>query len=340
MTTDATKPSAARVTDTEIPIIDIGAFLAGEPGSLEHCARLLRHAYEDVGFWFLTGHGVAPDLVGAMFREAARFHAQPLEAKLALRINEHNIGYLPFRGATTRHSTLNKGNLPNLNEAYFVKRELAPDHPHVLANKKFRGRNQWPAALPGFRETTLAYCAALEAVALAILPIYAAALDLPADHFAAGFDDPQLTLRLSHYPAVSRFAENEFSLAPHSDTSFMTLLAQNEIPGLSLLTRTGRWIDAPAIAGAFLVNSGEMLRRWSNDRFIATPHRVFNRSGSDRYAIPFFFDCNADHVMRCLPSCTDAARPERYPPFTYTEYMTWYQHQNYDHARAREAPLG
>lgn len=332
-----TTSDGATGADGEIPIIDIAAFRAGEPGARERCAAALRHAYEDVGFWFVTGHAIAPELVAAMFREAARFHALPLEAKLALRIDEHNIGYMPYRGATTRHSTLSQGNRPNLNAAYFLKRDLAPDHPHVRANRKFRGLNRWPAGLPGFRETALAYCAALEALATALLPIYATALDLPPDHFSAAFDDPQITLRLSHYPAVPRFEDNEFSLAPHVDTSFMTLLAQNEIPGLSLLTRSGRWIEAPAIAGAFLVNSGEMLRRWSNERFIATPHRVFNRSGRDRYAIPFFFDCNVDHVMRCLPSCTGPDRPERYPPFTYTEYMSWYQRQNYDHARQAAA---
>lgn len=317
----------------EIPIIDIAAFRAGVPGALERCAAALRHAYEDVGFWFVVGHGVAPDLVATMFREAARFHALPLDAKLVLMIDEHNIGYLPFRAATTRHSTLNEGNRPNLNAAYFLKRDLPPDHPHVLANRKFRGRNRWPADLPGFRDNALAYCAALERLALSILPIYAAALDLAPDFFAEAFVDPQLTLRISHYPPVDRFEANEFSLAPHADTSFMTLLAQNEIPGLSLLTQSGRWIEAPAIPGAFLVNSGEMLKRWSNERFIATPHRVFNRSGRDRYAIPFFFDCNVDHVMRALPSCVGPDRPARYPPFTYTQYMSWYQRQNYDHAR-------
>jgi len=326
--------------DTEIPIIDITEFRAGIPGALERCAAALRHAYEDVGFWFVAGHGVASDLVAAMFREAARFHALPLEAKLALKIDVHNIGYLPYRGATTRHSTLSKGNRPNLNAAYFLKRDLPPDHPHVRANKKFRGLNHWPSGLPGFREIALGYCAALERLALSILPIYAAALDLAPDFFAEAFVDPQVTLRISHYPSVDRFQENEFSLAPHTDTSFMTLLAQNEIPGLSLLTRSGRWIEAPAIADTFLVNSGEMLKRWSNERFIATPHRVFNRSGRDRYAIPFFFDCNVDHVMHALPSCIGPDRPARHQPFTYTDYMTWYQRQNYDHARGDAPAVG
>jgi isopenicillin N synthase-like dioxygenase len=272
---------AAAVAE-EIPILDLGPYLGGQPGALERLAGELRHAFEHIGFYFIRNHGVPRDLCDAVFVEAARFHAQPDEAKVALKINEHNIGYLPFRAATTRHSTLNIGNKPNLNEAFFVKRELPPDHPDIIANKRFRGRNQWPADLPGFRETVILYCDAM---------------------------------------------------APHTDTSFMTLLAQNRIPGLAIRLPSGKWIDAPALPDTFLVNGGDMLRRWTNHRFLATPHRVINRSGRERYAIPFFFDCTIDNVMACLPTCTDAANPPRHEPFTYSDYMAWYQKQNYDHAR-------
>src|SRR4030088_13739 len=137
----------------EIPVIDISGVLAGDPGALDSCARQLRHAYEDVGFWFLKGHRVPQALVDKVFAEVARFHAQPLDEKLKLKINEHNIGYLAMKAATTRHSDVSTGNRPNLNEAYFVKRDLPADHPDVIVNKRFRGANQWPAALLGFRET-------------------------------------------------------------------------------------------------------------------------------------------------------------------------------------------
>lgn len=320
----------------EIPIIDVSGVLAGDTVELSRCARALRHAYQDVGFWFMVGHSLPNTLVDRVFAEAARFHAQPLEAKLRLKINEHNIGYLPMKAATTRHSDVSTNNKPNLNEAFFVKRDLPTNHPDVLANKRFRGANQWPAGLPGFRETVVAYCDAMEQLALSILPIYAVALDLPADHFTPAFGEPQYTLRMSHYPDTPTLSDGEYGLAPHADTSFMTLLAQNKVPGLSLRTASGRWIDAPAIDGAFLVNSGQLLNRWSNGRFRATPHRVVNRSGGERYAIPFFFDCTIDHEMVCLPSCTDTEHPPKYEPTTYSAFMTWYQNQNYDHVRNAE----
>jgi isopenicillin N synthase-like dioxygenase len=271
-----------------------------------------------------------------VFCAAERFHALPLEAKQRLPINQHNIGYLAMRGSTTRHSKLNADNRPNLNEAFFVKRDLPAGHPDVVAGKRFRGANLWPSGLPGFRETVVAYCDAMERLALSLLPLYAEALELPPGFFDEPFRDPQLTLRMSHYPPQPIVEENEFGLAPHTDTSFMTLLAQNEIPGLAIRTQSGRWIDAPALAGTFLVNGGDMLRRWTNDRFLATPHRVINRSGRDRYAIPFFFDCRIDYPMTCLPTCVRPGETPRYPVTTYMDYMIWYQRRNYDHVRTRE----
>ncbi len=313
----------------EIPVIDLGPYLAGVPGAREKAAAELRHAFEDVGFYFIVNHGVPQSLVDAAFAAAAGFHAQPLEEKLKLKINSHNIGYLPVRGSVTRHSKINEGNKPNLNEAFFAKRDIPADHPDVVAGLPFRGANQWPENLPGFRETVLQYQAALEKLALSMVPLYALALDLPADGLDDKFRDPMYTLRMSHYPKVEVVEENEFGLAPHTDTSFMTLLAQNKVPGLSIRLPNGKWVDAPALEGSFLVNGGDMLRRWTNERFLATPHRVINRSGQERYAIPFFFDCNYRAVMECLPTCTGPGNPPKYEPMAYPEYMVWYRNLNY-----------
>ncbi len=320
----------------EIPVIDLGPYLSGIDGARETAAGELRHAFEDIGFYFIVNHGVPQRLIDAAFDAARRFHALPLETKLALKIDEYNIGYLPMRGGTTRHSKLNQNNKPNVNEAFFLARDLADDHPE--ANKPFRTPNKWPAEsdLPGFRETCVAYAQALEQLALKLVPLYALALDLPANYFDAAFAKPMYKLRMSHYPPQEVAADNEFGLAPHTDTSFMTLLAPNKVPGLSIRGPSGTWIDAPVIDGAFLVNGGDMLRRWSNDRFLATPHRVVNRTGEERYAIPFFFDCAAEYEMHCLPSCTGPDNPPKYEPITYVDYMTWFRKMNYGPDRNKD----
>jgi isopenicillin N synthase-like dioxygenase len=313
-----------------IPILDLGPLREGEAGAVPRLGDELRRAFTEVGFFFVRNHGIPQALLDTTFAAAERFHAQPIEAKLALRINEHNIGYMPMRGATTRVNAVGEVALPNANEAVFFKRELPADHPDVVGQVRFRGRNQWPADLPGFREDVLAACAAFEALGLRLLPLYAHALDLPPGFFEPFFAEPMYTLRMSHYPQQPATAPaNEFGIAPHVDTSFMTILAQNRIPGLSLRLPDGSWMDAPALDGALLVNGGMMLRRWSDERFLATPHRVINRSGRERYAIPFFMDAGYRAVMAPVGP---GGAPGREAPITYPDFMTSYQRANFHHA--------
>jgi len=318
-------PSPVNSNDAaEIPVLDLAPYLSGQSAARERLAKQLCHALENIGFYFIKGHGVPQSLIDAAFAATARFHAQPLDRKMKLPRNRDNVGYLPMSRSDDPEAVIK----PNVNEAFFLKRDLPADHPDVVAGKRFHGANLWPDDLPGFRETVVAYCDALEGLAKKLVPLYAVALGLPADYFGRAFAEPQYTLRMTHYPFVGVLAENEFGIAPHSDTSFLTLLAQNKVPGLSLRTRDGRWIDAPALDGHFLVNGGDMLRRWTNDRFLATPHRASNRSGKERYAIPFFFDCSIDWPMECLPTCASAEQPAKYTRFTYAEYMSAYQDAN------------
>ena len=238
-----------------------------------------------MGFYFVRNTGVPPALVEAAFAAAARFHAQPLDAKLAMPFDDNNQGYLPFRGNISRMNAVEGIKQPNANAAVFFKRELPADHPDVLAGRRFRGVNQWPADLPGFRDVALDYAGALEALGRRLVPIYAAALGLPDDWFADKFREPMFTLRMTHYPQQAPTApDDEWGLAPHADTSFMTILAQNKVPGLALRLPDGRWIDAPAPEGAFLVNGGMMLRRWTNHAF--SPRRIGSPTGPARNAMP------------------------------------------------------
>ena len=159
----------------EIPVIDLRAYRAGVPGELSRIGDALRHALQDVGFYFVINHGVPESLIAATFDAARRFHDQPEEAKRALQVNQHNIGYLPFKSSVTRHSKLNSNNRPNLVEAFFTKREMPAGAPV----QPFRAPNRWPDGVAGFRDTVLAYQDAMEGLGKSLLPLYATALDLP-----------------------------------------------------------------------------------------------------------------------------------------------------------------
>ena len=315
---------------SDIPVLDLGPYLAGEPGARERLGGELRSALTEIGFYYIANHGVPQSLIDDCYEAAARFHAQPMDAKMAVRIDRHNVGYLPLRGDTLRTSTVQTVTRANFNEAFFVARDLPDDHPDVVADRRFRGANRWPAGLPGFRETVVAYCDRLEQLVHRLMPLYASALELPADWFDAPFRDLQYKLRMTHYPPQDVPADDEFGIAPHTDTSFLTLVAPNAVPGLAIRRRGGAWMDAPAIPGAFVVNGGQLMLRWTNDRFLATPHRAINRSGGERYALAFFCDARIDWPIAAVPTTVGPDRPPHYPTTWYTDYMLQYQKRTYD----------
>jgi isopenicillin N synthase-like dioxygenase len=325
-------PAAARTT---IPIIDFGPCVAGAPGALETTAAILRETLESVGFFVMVNHGVAPALIERTFAEARRFHAQPMEAKLALRMNEHNNGYMTLGRYAVWTSEVNANDQPDLNEAWFCKRERDAGDPLLRSGRRFVGPNRWPEGLPRFRENVLEYLRAMDALSARVLPVCAVALDLPPTAFDAAFAESQFSFRLTHYPPLAA-APNQFGIAPHTDANFLTFLAQSEVPGLQVRMPSGEWIDVPYVPGSYAVNTGDMMYRWTNGRFKSTPHRALPPVGRPRYAIPFFLGPHIDTVIECLPTCQGPDNPPRFPPITYEAYLTWWYDANYNASAQRD----
>jgi isopenicillin N synthase-like dioxygenase len=176
-----------------------------------------------------------------------------------------------------------------------------------------------------------------------MLPVFAAALDMPADFFAAFFaNEAHANLRFLHYPPQDAGEDNLFGQAPHTDNSFMTALARTDVPGLAVRLPPngpmgGEWFAPPVIPGTFLINLGNIMRRWSNDRFLSTPHGVLNDSGTDRYSIAYFHSPNPDSVIACLPSCVSADNPARYPPAVYRDPVLEFYRANYFHQKGHRS---
>jgi isopenicillin N synthase-like dioxygenase len=321
-----------------IPVIDLSDFLARRPGALQATARQIHDALTTVGFLVLTGHDVPQSAIDRTFAEARRFHALPMERKLALRMNEHNNGYMAMSRYAVWTSDVNKNDKPDLNEAFFIKRERPPNDPLLRSGRRFVGPNVWPAdyELPGFRAAVLDYVERMDRLARRLLPAVAVALDLEPTRFDADFTDSQFSFRLSHYPPVKAEA-NQFGIAPHTDANFLTFLAQSEIPGLQVRMPSGNWLDVPYIPGSFAVNAGDMMKRWTNGGFKSTPHRALPPTEGDRYAIPFFLGPNFDTEIACLPTCTSASNPPQWPPITYAEWLAYWYDANYDPKVQKEA---
>lgn len=337
----ATEPSTATVpfvspeVSAEIPVLDVAPYLAGEKGALDALAAEVRRAQEQIGFYYIVGHGVPQALIDDSFAALARFFAQPMDEKLKLKVDQHQIGYIPPKASILRTSGIADNKKPDTNEAFQLQRDRGPDDPKVIEGRRFSGQNKWPAEdrVPGFRAQMLKYHATMEKLGWAMLPVYARALDLPADWFLPHFaNDPHYINRNGHYMPVEH-EEGQFALGAHSDHSFMTFLPMSGVPGLEIRTQDGRWIPAPHVPGAMLVNTGEFLNRWTNGRFIATPHRVVHPP-RDRYALTFFYSPCDETRLDPIPTCVGPDNPPRYKPQTFLEYLTAYAEGNYLHQAA------
>lgn len=272
---------------------------------------LVGAACRGIGFFYIVNHGLPPELMQHAFAQSAAFFARPLAEKQALAIEKigGNRGY-----SGLKHEALDPKAGPDAKEAFNIGLELPPDDPEILAGAPFRRRNAWPD-LPGFRATMLGYFEACTALALRLHQAFARDLGLAPDFFVDKFAKPMTTLRLLRYPATD--APGETGAGEHTDYGNLTLLATDDVGGLEVRTRSGEWIAAPPMPGAFIVNIGDCLMRWTNDVYVSTPHRVVNRSGRERYSLAFFFDPDPDALVAGLASCG----PPRYAPIRAADHL-------------------
>ena len=313
-----------------LPQIDLLELSRNGQTGQQRIARAIADACETTGFFYVVGHDVPPGVVDDAFALARRFFEQPGEVKGALPVNQWQRGYMP-----PGHVTI-PGNTPDLKEVFEIGVDLPPDDPDVLAGKPLHGHNQWPR-LAGFREAMDAYFQAVVRVGRTLLVPLAIALDLPEQFFVERYDRPLIKMRIMRYPPLPEpRSARQFSTAPHSDYGVITLLAQDAVGGLQLQLRTGQWVQAPYVESSFVVNIGDMLACWTNDRFTSTPHRVLNTSAQDRYSIPIFYDPHYDTLAECLPSCRGPANPPRYPPMRCGEYILGKYDRVYAHRRNPE----
>lgn len=293
----------------EVPVLDFSRFADGSdrPGFAADLGRACRGS----GFFLLTGHGVDAGLIGDVFAKADAFFDLPQAAKAPLDIRRHgqNRGWVAEGSETLDEAS---GQI-DAKEAFNVGLDMPADDPRLLAKQPFRGANVWPD-LPGFRDTVLAYYNAVHRLGVALHSPIAMDLGLEEDHFRSAFDAPMATLRLLRYPPGD--PGQGVGAGAHTDYGSITLLMTDGEPGLQIRPRGGDWRDAPHVPGAFVVNIGDCLMRWTNDVYVSTPHRVAVPKRRRR-SIAFFLDPNPDAMIAALPG-TGAAK---YPPILAADYL-------------------
>ena len=287
-------------------------------GDFDGFARDLGAAFERYGFAVIGDHGLPQAMLNEALAQTKAFFALPDAQKLAYAVpgGAGQRGYTPFgreaaKGAATR----------DLKEFWHVGRDLPPRHPYRSAMPD----NLWPSELPKFRASLSALYDALDDLGQRVLCAIAHHLKLADNVFQDPTRDGNSILRLLHYPPVPQDAAGVRAGA-HEDINAITLLLGAEEAGLELLDRDGRWLRVQPPPGSVVCNIGDMLQRLTNHVLPSTTHRVVNpppeRRGVARYSTPFFLHFRPDFVIRTLPGCVSAARPDRYPePITADAYL-------------------
>ncbi|MBT6277122.1 MAG: isopenicillin N synthase family oxygenase [Chromatiales bacterium] len=313
-----------------VPLIDITS--AGNDGraARDETVAEFAAACEDTGFVVIRGHGVERSVQCGLADAARVFFDLSLEDKLRIRRrhSERNRGYIPY--GEERLVRMHGGDSPP-----DFKEVLAIGPPHVPNERYFMcaeaypnfAPNVWPEQPAALRAAMEAYYVAMENLAGRLMRIAALALELPQDWFENKLNHHTSHLRLLHYPAPEQDLEpGQLRCGEHTDLGAMTILRnQAAAGGLEVRARTGDWVPAPAIEDTFVVNIGDLMARWTNDRWVSTPHRVAvpaagERDASRRLSIAYFVRPNYDATIECIPGCCSNGEPAHYPPTTLADY--------------------
>jgi isopenicillin N synthase-like dioxygenase len=315
-----------------VTAVDLEPFRCGSRTERDEVARAIDTACQGSGFLAITGHGVDPELVASMLKVTTAFFDLPVEEKLRYVSDntEGNRGYAA-EGSEALSYSLGDASPPDLFEAFNIGREIpdAVDDPYVTAARQtFFFPNLWPDAPVGMRDVWLAYWDAMETLGFTLLEAFATALGVPPQWFRPFVDRSISVMRANNYErraGAPDLLPGQLRMGAHSDYGSLTILLADDVPGLEIRHPTGRWVPVSIPSEGFIVNVGDLLAEWTNDRWRSTVHRVVPPPPGDgpvrRRSIAWFQQPNWDAVIECLPTCTTPDSPPRYRPVTSGEHL-------------------
>jgi isopenicillin N synthase-like dioxygenase len=324
----------------QIPIIDFNPFIVGDTVARAAVAEQIYRATNEIGFFYLKNHGVPKTLITQAFAQTKWFFALPLEVKnqLSWLGDETNRGYDGLE-----QQRLDPDKPGELRESFAFSKEVNSDKLGVVRHN-LGGPNKWPPDQTEFREVLLQFFNACHEATFRVLQAFAISLKLPESYFTNLHTLQNYTVRLFHYPPVLQPPKPEqMRCGEHSDWGSITLLFQDEAQGLEVCTTSGEWIAASSIPDTIVVNTGDMMQRWTNDRLRSTKHRVsipteFNLT-KPRYSIAFFAVPNFNAEITCIDSHLDENESPKYPPILTREYILQKVRTTYKHPEEKTIQL-
>ena len=284
-------PESRRLAFKEIPIIDLSLLVSGnrDNAAVEEIGKACR----EVGFLYVKNHGIPKKLINDILAAGREFFERPLVQKEEVLLDTRIRGYLPLGYRSYEGESI----AATSNQEGFW---MGPDRP-LKSDNRLDGPNLWPENSQSLRNSLEAYYKAATTLAIALQKAFALALGLPDDFFKELFVDQSSLLKINHYPPQDNpTSVRNIGVVPHSDEGGFTILWQDENGGLEVESKGGEWVVAPPIEETFVINLGDTMQIWTNGEFSSTPHRVINRSGVDRYSIPFFASPRWDAPVKPL----------------------------------------
>ncbi len=314
-----------------IPVIDLGPYRSGTAGDRRDVAERIGWACENIGFLIVTGHGIPQETIDRAFSVSQEFFDLPAEEKARF-MPVDGVAPRGYHAVATRNlaRTLGQETPPDLREQFFIGPLVshADRFAHIPGAPLFYSDNIWPAQPAAYREAFAELYGAFESLASRLMGIFAAALALPEAFFDDKIDGHFSTCPSNHYPVIEDDPQpGQLRCGAHTDFGSLTILAFNDAPGgLQALMPDGSWMDVRPGPGQLAVNLGDMMERWTNDRWKSTVHRVVNppaarRGESRRQTIGYFLHPNYDAEIACLDSCCDAGNPAKYRPIMAGDHM-------------------
>ena len=295
----------------DLEVVDLTAPVA-------ECAAQLDRACRQLGFFLIPMSVIPSDVADRAWDAAHRFFALTEATKQQVEFPEpgYPYGWSPF-GFESLSASLGEAGLGDLKESYSVGPDcLGPRPPLADAGEAWiRSPSLWPSEPADLRPAFTAYFRAQSEVAARLLSIMATALDLASDHFAGLINRHTSALRALHYREIGdETPAGALRAGAHSDYGTLTILRTDDISGLEVRRPDGTWLEIVPRTDTFVVNLGDSIAQWTNDRWRSTVHRVSLADPAPRHSLAFFHMANWDAVIECLPSCHSASEPPRYPP--------------------------
>jgi isopenicillin N synthase-like dioxygenase len=318
------------VMTNPVPIIDISSFFGTDAAARQRVAREVNAACTDIGFLIVTGHGVPSALIDEMRVVSRQFFDLPTDEKLRQKMPPDRYrGYIAL-GNEALANSLDEQTPPDLKESFSIGPmvEVSDEYHRAAKPGNFFAANIWPDRPGRFRTVWECYYGEMESLSTSLMRIFAIGLGMEENFFDDKVDRHISNFSVIHYPEQPRPPlPGQLRAGAHTDYGSLTIVKPDNAPGgLQVMTKDGSWMDVPNLEDGFVVNLGDLMAEWTNDRWVSTMHRVVNPPrgaalGSRRLSMTFFHQPNYDAVIECLPTCRSAERPAHYGTTTSGEHV-------------------